>query len=132
MVTLNWLMELGILNTNETFFNATRVPIPSKIFTRSQMTFQNIHPQSDDLPYCDLPLRSPALMHLPFWPFQKVDFQYLLDPFFPFPKPVANQNIALLLLGNDFTMQMKISFRLLGGPLEFVEENNKMHTTQIQ
>ena len=54
------------------------------------------------------------------------------DAFFPFPKPVANHNIALLLLGNDFTMQMKISFRLLGGPLEFVEENNKMHTTQIQ
>ena len=58
----------------------TRGGIPSKIFTRSQMTFQNIHPQSDDLPKCNLFSRSPALMHLPFWPFQKVDFQYLLDP----------------------------------------------------
>ena len=44
------------------------------------MTFQNIHPQSDDLPKCDLPLLSPALVHLPSRPFQEVDFQYFLDP----------------------------------------------------
>ena len=52
----------------------TRSQWPSKIFTRSQMTFQNIHPHSDDLPKYDLFLRSPALMHLPFWPFQDVSY----------------------------------------------------------
>ena len=48
------------------------------------------------------------------------------DAFFPAPKPVANHNIALFLLGLMISaMQMKNSFRWLGGPLDFVAKKEE-------
>ena len=44
------------------------------------------------------------------------------DAFFPAPKPVANHNIALFLLG---AMQRKNSFRWLGGALDFVAKKEE-------
>ena len=54
------------------------------------------------------------------------------DAFFPAPKPVANHNIALFLLGLLISaMQMKNSFRLPSGPLEFVRKKKKNSTNVL-